>query len=1316
MDTTSPEKAPPSPPNEEQANTQQEEKKTGSHAGGFKSFTRIFTYARPVDYAILSVALVAALAAGAAVALLNLVLGQFVTILNSYVVGASTPERFRADAAAMCLRFVYLGVGRLACTYLYAALSTYSGHHVVRNLRAAYLRAALSQEVAFFDRGAAGSVSMQATSNGKLIQSGIGEKLGTFAAAMGTFVAAFAIAFASQWKLTFIVLCIAPSMLLVIGFVAAVDSGVETEILGVQARAAAFAETILGSARNVHAFGLRARLMRRFDVYLDEVVGLGRKKNWLYGVMFSGEYTIIYLGIGLSFWQGLKMITEGEVSDVGVVFTVLLCVINAALSFTTVAPSSVAFSRASSAAAELFTLIDRVSEINPFDDSGEKPTDTVGALQIEGISFAYPTRPGVHVLKDFTLDIPAGKVTALVGPSGSGKSTIIGLIERWYNPESGTIKLDGRPIDTLNLNWLRTNARLVQQEPVLFNGTVFDNIASGLVGTPLERASPAEQRAAVESAARTAFAHDFVSQLPDGYDTRIGERGGLLSGGQKQRVAIARSIVSDPKILLLDEATSALDPHAEAIVQRALDAASRERTTVVIAHRLATIRAADNIVVMAGGRIVEQGTHEELVARGEDEGTYARMVRAQTLVKDAADEGRDGDDATTSTSDGKAEAGPAEEGGAAAAAAAAADGEEPAPTQSIVRYATAERQHMESLKGREDFGLYKKAGVVRTIWRLMMATKQLKWWYVFLAVDCLLATSVIPAQIALLAQTLDVFNTTDPAAAQKNGNFLASMFIVLSAGAFIAYFIMGWTTNTIAQEINRQMRRDMLDLFLRQDLRFFDREENTVGALTSRLDSEPQAALELMGFNIAIVIIAFLTVIASSIFGIAFSWKLGLVAFFAGIPPLMAAGYVRIRLESRMDVKADKRYSKSASIASEAILAIRTVSSLAIERVVLDKYTRELDDAIVGLTPSLFGMFTFYAFTQAVEYFILALGFWYGSRLMSFGEVTFYEFFVSFYGVFFAGQQAGIMFTYSSSFTKGLHAVNYYFWLRGLEPTIRETDDNRDKGPRDQVSSMDLQGVRFSYPLRPDAQVLRGVSLEVLPGKFVALVGASGCGKSTVMALLERFYDPMRGSIRIDGADDLRRLNPRLYRRHVSLVQQEPTLYPGSIRENVAFGVDVADEEVEGAGAASEKQHASDEAIEAALRAANAWDFVCSLPEGLGTACGTSGSQLSGGQRQRIAIARALIRQPRVLLLDEATSALDTESERVVQGALAAAARTGGRITVAVAHRLSTVRDADLICVFYAGRIEEAGTHDELLAKGGMYAKMCEGQSLDRKV
>ena len=215
------------------------------------------------------------------------------------------------------------------------------------------------------------------------------------------------------------------------------------------------------------------------------------------------------------------------------------------------------------------------------------------------------------------------------GQSGCGKSTIVGLLERWYNPASGTIKLDGHPLDELNLSWLRRNVRLVQQEPVLFQGTVFDNIKHGLVGTIWEHAPRGQQMEQIQKAATMAFAHDFIAKLPNGYDTDIGQHGDLLSGGQKQRIAIARSVVSQPKVLILDEATSALDPHAESVVQKALDKATEGRTTIVIAHKLATIRKADSIIVMEKGCIVEQGTHDSLLARGDK---YAQLVRAQDLT------------------------------------------------------------------------------------------------------------------------------------------------------------------------------------------------------------------------------------------------------------------------------------------------------------------------------------------------------------------------------------------------------------------------------------------------------------------------------------------------------------------------------------------------------------------------------------------------------------------------------------------------------------------------------------------------------------
>jgi len=502
------------------------------------------------------------------------------------------------------------------------------------------------------------------------------------------------------------------------------------------------------------------------------------------------------------------------------------------------------------------------------------------------------------------------------------------------------------------------------------------------------------------------------------------------------------------------------------------------------------------------------------------------------------------------------------------------------------------------------------------------------------------------------------------------------------------------------QTISHKYRTQAISDMLRQDLQFFDRPENTTGALASRADSYPQAVFELMGFTIALMLVATIGVLSCSVLALAYGWRLGVVIVFAGLPPMLLSGYARIRMDAAMDRKISNRFSMSASIASEAINAIRTVSSLAIENSILERYTTELEHAIADSTkPILLIMFPF-AFTQSVEYSFQALGFWYGCRLVSFGQLSTVNFFIAFLAVFFSGQQASILFQFSSSMTKATNAANYLFWLEQLQPTIRETDENRAIGP-DGFRSLDLEDVQFSYPMRPHAHVLRGIDLQIKQGQFVAFVGASGCGKSTMIAMLERFYDPVKGHLRIDGRG-LDTMNPSLYRAEVALVQQEPKLYPGSIRENISIGVPTED-----------PTSIPESTIVAACRSANAWDFVCSLPQGLDTPCGTDGLQLSGGQRQRIAIARALIRNPRLLLLDEATSALDTQSERIVQDALNEAANSGERITIAVAHRLSTVRHADVICVFHGGRIAAAGTHEELLETSEMYRKMCEAQNLD---
>lgn len=518
---------------------------------------------------------------------------------------------------------------------------------------------------------------------------------------------------------------------------------------------------------------------------------------------------------------------------------------------------------------------------------------------------------------------------------------------------------------------------------------------------------------------------------------------------------------------------------------------------------------------------------------------------------------------------------------------------------------------------------------------------------------------------------------------------------MLAGTQLISYTGQGVAFAICSEKLVRRVRIEAFRTLLRQDIAYFDDEKHTSGALTTLLSTETTYLAGLSGVTLGTIAIVLTTLIAAFILSLGIAWKLALVVI-ATVPLLLACGFFRFWILARFQTIAKEAYEKSASYACEATSSIRTVATLTREQDVLTNYSSQLAQQEKKSLKTTFKSSFLYAMSQSFVFFCVALGFWWGGTLISKFELSVFQFFVCFTAVIFGAQSAGTIFSFAPDMGKAKHAAQTLKALFDRKPEIDSWSDEGDKV--DSVEgTIEFNDVHFRYPTRPTQPVLRGLSLTVKPGQYVALVGPSGCGKSTTISLIERFYNPLTGDITLDG-QDISELNLKDLRSHMALVSQEPTLYQGTIKHNIVLG--------------ALRDGVTDEEIHKACRDANIYDFIMSLPEGFETLCGSRGVLLSGGQKQRIAIARALIRNPKILLLDEATSALDSESEKVVQAALDNARE--GRTTICVAHRLSTIQNADVIYVFDQGKIVESGTHHELMALKRRYAELVKLQGLGK--
>uniref|UniRef100_A0A453FAA4 Uncharacterized protein n=1 Tax=Aegilops tauschii subsp. strangulata TaxID=200361 RepID=A0A453FAA4_AEGTS len=496
-----------------------------------------------------------------------------------------------------------------------------AGGKLIERIRAMSFRSIVHQEVAWFDdpKNSSGALGARLSVDALNVRRLVGDNLALTVQIISTLITGFVIAMIADWKLSLIILCVIPLVGLQGYAQVKFLKGFSQDAKMMYEDASQVATDAISSIRTVASFCSEKRITRIYDDKCEASMSQGVRTGVVGGIGFGFSFLMLYLTYGLCFYVGAQFVRHGQ-SSFGDVFKVFFALVLATIGVSQTSAMATDSTKAKDSAISIFALLDRKSEIDSSRNEGLTLDEVKGNIDFQHVSFKYPTRPDIQIFSDFTLHIPSGKTVALVGESGSGKSTVIGLLERFYNPDSGTISLDGVEIKSLNINWLRDQTGLVSQEPVLFNDTIRANIAYGKDGEVTEEE--------LIAAAKASNAHEFISSLPQGYDTTVGERGIQLSGGQKQRVAIARAILKDPKILLLDEATSALDAESERIVQDALDNVMVGRTTVVVAHRLSTIKGADIIAVLKDGAIVEKGRHEVLM--NIKDGVYASLVELRS--------------------------------------------------------------------------------------------------------------------------------------------------------------------------------------------------------------------------------------------------------------------------------------------------------------------------------------------------------------------------------------------------------------------------------------------------------------------------------------------------------------------------------------------------------------------------------------------------------------------------------------------------------------------------------------------------------------